>query len=140
MYTEKQILRSAATARSFLPTDAVAALQVVTALPVTTYDEAVELCGVFYVAEKLAEVIIDEGAATPALLDALVGAWRRLVDVAPFSRAAVAYCVECADAHVTLTLTGKDDAEFEALREQVAALGGDAYENERCLDEWVASY
>lgn len=136
MNTEKQILRAAATARSFLPTDAVSALEVVAALPVTSYVEALEFCGAFYTAEKAAEGTIDSGASTPALRDALVACWRRLLDVAPLARAAVDYVRSGADAHLGLG----DDTEFEDLREQVDAVCADAYWHEQCQDEWASTY
>lgn len=136
MNTEKTVLRSAATARTFLPSDPTTALAVVAALPVTSHEEAVELCGAFYVAEKAAEVAIDGGGSTPALRDALVAAWRRLLDAAPLARAAVDYVRGSADADLGLG----DDPEFEALREQVDAVCDDAFWHEQCLDEWASTY
>ena len=131
MNTEKTVLRAAGVARTFLPSCPVAALAVVAALPVTTYDEAVEFCGAFYAAEKAAEAAIDAGTSTPALRDALVAAWRRLLDAAQFNRAAVQFTSEAADAHLGLG----DDPEFGALREQVAAAGGSEFWHEQCLAE-----
>jgi len=132
MNTEKQILSAAGVARTFLPTDAVTALEVVTALPVTTYDEAVEFCGAFYAAEKLAA----GGAGTPALRDALVAAWRRLLDAAPLARSGADYVRGSAESHLGLG----DDQELEDLREQVDVACGDAFWHEQCQDEWAAGY
>jgi len=136
MNTEKTVLRAAGVARTFLPTDGVTALEVVAALPVTTSSEALEFCGAFYTAEKAAEAVIDGGASTPALRDALVTAWRRLLDAAPLARAAVDYVRGSADADLGLG----DDPEFEALREQVDAVCDDAFWHEQCLDEWASTY
>jgi hypothetical protein len=131
MNTEKTVLRAAGHARTFLPSCPVTALAVVVALPVTSREEALEFCGAFYVAEKAAEAAIDGGASTPALRDALVAAWRRLLDAARFDRAAVQFTSEAADAHLGLG----DDAEFETLRGEVAAAGGAAFWHEQCLAE-----
>ena len=131
MNTEKTVLRAAGVARTFLPSCPVAALEVVTAMPITSREEALEMCGAFYAAEKVAEAAIDGGASTPDLVAALVAAWRRLLDVARFDRAAVQFTAEAADAHLGLG----DDGEFETLRGEVAAAGGAEFWHEQCLAE-----